>query len=139
MKTGAVVTNRKTHRTYSKSAFAPMSFLQANTKRTGDKPPAVCVPVARFVSNPCNKQRQPCNLKTDNCAMIKPRCRLRVVGARRQRFELLSLPFQASCAMKTGVEVTNGQNHRTYRKSAIEPTMLLQANVVRTGGKPLAV
>jgi len=39
------------------------------------------------------------------------------------------LPFQASCAMKTDVVVTNGLTHRTYRKSAIAPTMLLQANV----------
>jgi hypothetical protein len=39
-----------------------------------------------------------------------------------------SMPFQASCAMTTGVEVTNGLTHRTYRKSAIAPIMLLQAN-----------
>jgi hypothetical protein len=39
-----------------------------------------------------------------------------------------SLPFQASCAMTTGVEVTNRQTHRTYRKCAIAPNLLLQAN-----------
>jgi hypothetical protein len=38
------------------------------------------------------------------------------------------LPFQASCAMKIGVEVPNEPTHRTYRKSAIAPTLLLQAN-----------
>lgn len=39
-----------------------------------------------------------------------------------------SLPFQAGCAMNTGVEVTHALTHRTYRKSAITPTLLLQAN-----------
>jgi len=36
--------------------------------------------------------------------------------------------YAYSCAMTTGVEITNGQTHRTYRKSAIAPTLLLQAN-----------
>ena len=49
------------------------------------------------------------------------------------------LPFQASCAMTTGVEVRNGLNHRTYRKSAIAPNLLLQANAERTRGNCIAV
>jgi hypothetical protein len=40
--------------------------------------------------------------------------------------------------MKTGVEVTNGKTHRTYRKSAIAPTMLLQANYRHTGEQLVA-
>jgi len=44
------------------------------------------------------------------------------------------LPFQASRAMKTGVVATNGHTHRTYRKSAIAPNLLLQANAASTGG-----
>jgi len=39
-----------------------------------------------------------------------------------------SLPFQASFAMTTGVAETIRQTHRTNRKSAIAPTLLLQAN-----------
>jgi hypothetical protein len=34
------------------------------------------------------------------------------------------LPINASFAMTTGVVETNGQTHRTYRKSAIAPTLL---------------
>jgi hypothetical protein len=46
-----------------------------------------------------------------------------------------SLPFQASFAMTTGVVETNGLNHRTYRKSAIAPNLLLQANYKHTGAE----
>ncbi len=37
--------------------------------------------------------------------------------------------------MTAGVVETNGLNHRTYHKSAIAPTMLLQANAASSGRK----
>jgi hypothetical protein len=41
--------------------------------------------------------------------------------------------------MKTSVEVTNGLNHRTYRKCSFTPNLLLQANAERTRGNCIAV
>ncbi|MFN6971829.1 MAG: hypothetical protein ACK4NN_13245, partial [Rheinheimera sp.] len=71
------------------------NILTHNVVRTGGKPLAVWHPsgrrprVTHIVSEPCSNQHQPCNLKTNDSKTTKPRCRLRVVGARRQRFELL--------------------------------------------------
>jgi hypothetical protein len=43
------------------------------------------------------------------------------------------LPIQASFVMTNCVVETSGLNHRTYRKSAITPNLLLQANAARSG------
>jgi hypothetical protein len=48
------------------------------------------------------------------------------------------LPINASLAMTTGVLETNGLTHRTYRKSAIAPNLLLQANALLMGCRSAA-
>jgi len=67
--------------------------------------------------------------------MTKHNATARVVGARRQRFELLLTALPGQLLDENRRYSYDQKTHRTYRKSTITPTLLLQANAASKGAR----